>query len=138
MNVINKLTQWASLIGVIGAIGGGFYAWGEFNTRLSAIENKDFIVNETVDLTGVNDKIANVNDKIANIRVETIDRIKAIEEKLENESETDISAIQNDISELKDSVTQAMKDIEIQAKINELQDSKIEQVRLKATNPLAN
>ena len=138
MNVINKLTQWASLIGVIGAIGGGFYAWGEFNTRLSAIENKDFIVNETVDLTGVNDKIANVNDKIANIRVETIDRIKAIEEKLENESETDISAIQNDISELKDSVTQAMKDIEIQAKINELQDQKIEQVRLKATNPLAN
>jgi septal ring factor EnvC (AmiA/AmiB activator) len=138
MKIIDKLSTYASLIGVIGAIGGGFYAWGEFNTRLSAIENKDFIVNETVDLTGVNDKIANVNDKIANIRVETIDRIKAIEEKLENESETDISAIQNDISELKDSVTQAMKDIEIQAKINELQDSKIEQVRLKATNPLAN
>ncbi len=85
MNVINKLTQWASLIGVIGAIGGGFYAWGEFNTRLSAIENKDFVVNETVDLT-------DVNDKIANIRVETIDRIKAIEEKLENESETDIAS----------------------------------------------
>ena len=40
MNLINKLTQWASLIGVIGAIGGGFYAWGEFNTRLSAIKAK--------------------------------------------------------------------------------------------------
>ena len=131
MNVINKLTQWASLIGVIGAIGGGFYAWGEFNTRLSAIENKDFIVNETVDLT-------DVNDKIANIRVETIDRIKAIEEKLENESETDIGAIQADITEIKDTLTKAMKDIEIQAKVNELQDQKIEQVRLKATNPLAN
>ena len=25
-------------IGVIGAIGGGFYTWGEFNNRLSAIE----------------------------------------------------------------------------------------------------
>ena len=131
MNVINKLTQWASLIGVIGAIGGGFYAWGEFNTRLSAIENKDFIVNETVDLT-------DVNDKIANIRVETIDRIKAIEEKLENESETDIGAIQADITEIKDTLTKAIKDIEIQAKVNELQDQKIEQVRLKATNPLAN
>ena len=131
MNVINKLTQWASLIGVIGAIGGGFYAWGEFNTRLSAIENKDFIVNETVDLT-------DVNDKIANIRVETIDRIKAIEEKLANESETDIGAIQADITEIKDTLTKAMKDIEIQAKVNELQDQKIEQVRLKATNPLAN
>ena len=131
MNVINKLTQWASLIGVIGAIGGGFYAWGEFNTRLSAIENKDFIVNETVDLT-------DVNDKIANIRVETIDRIKAIEEKLANESETDIGAIQSDIADIKDILTKATKDIEIQAKVNELQDSKIEAVRLKATNPLAN
>jgi hypothetical protein len=131
MNVINKLTQWASLIGVIGAIGGGFYAWGEFNTRLSAIENKDFVVNQTVDLT-------DVNDKIANIRVETIDRIKAIEEKLENESETDISAIQTDISALKDTILKATKDIEIQSKVNELQDQKIEQVRLKATNPLAN
>ena len=131
MNVINKLTQWASLIGVIGAIGGGFYAWGEFNTRLSAIEKKDFVVNETVYLT-------DVNDKIANIRVETIDRIKAIEEKLENESETDIGAIQADITEIKDTLTKAMKDIEIQAKVNELQDQKIEQVRLKATNPLAN
>jgi|TARA_B100001248_G_scaffold81197_1_gene59045 hypothetical protein len=131
MNVINKLTQWASLIGVIGAIGGGFYAWGEFNTRLSAIENKDFIVNETVDLT-------DVNDKIANIRVETIDRIKAIEEKLANESETDIGAIQSDIADMKDTLTKAIKDIEIQAKVNELQDQKIEQVRLKATNPLAN
>ena len=131
MNVINKLTQWASLIGVIGAIGGGFYAWGEFNTRLSAIENKDFVVNETVDLT-------DVNDKIANIRVETIDRIKAIEEKLANESETDIGAIQSDIADIKDTLTKATKDIEIQAKVNELQDQKIEQVRLKATNPLAN
>ena len=131
MNVINKLTQWASLIGVIGAIGGGFYAWGEFNTRLSAIENKDFVVNETVDLT-------DVNDKIANIRVETIDRIKAIEEKLETVSVTVIGAIQADITEIKDTLTKAMKDIEIQAKVNELQDQKIEQVRLKATNPLAN
>ncbi len=26
---MNKLTQWGSLIGVICAIGGGFYAWGE-------------------------------------------------------------------------------------------------------------
>ena len=42
MKIIDKLSTYASLIGVIGAIGGGFYAWGEFNTRLSAIENKDF------------------------------------------------------------------------------------------------
>ena len=46
--MIQKLTNYASIIGVIGAIGGGFYAWGEFNTRLDAIENKEFVVNETV------------------------------------------------------------------------------------------
>tara|TARA_B100001057_G_scaffold200649_1_gene201371 strand:- start:608 stop:1003 length:396 start_codon:yes stop_codon:yes gene_type:complete len=131
MKIIDKLTTYASLIGVIGAIGGGFYAWGEFNTRLSAIENKDFVINQKVDLT-------DVNDKIANIRVETIDRIKTIEEKLEAESETDLSSIKADIGELKESISKAMKDIEIQSKINELQDSKIEAVRLKATNPLAN
>ena len=86
MKIIDKLSTYASLIGVIGAIGGGFYAWGEFNTRLSAIENKDFTINEVVDLTPV-------KDKIANIRVEVIDRIKAIEEKLEESSDEGIGAI---------------------------------------------
>ena len=88
MKIIDKLTTYASLIGVIGAIGGGFYAWGEFNTRLSAIENKDFVVNETVDLTPV-------NDKIANIRVEVIDRIKVIEEKMSSESDQGIKVLMN-------------------------------------------
>lgn len=131
MNVINKLTQWASLIGVIGAIGGGFYAWGEFNTRLSAIENKDFVVNETVDLTPV-------NDKIANIRVEVIDRIKVIEEKMSSESDQGINELWADVEELWAEMAEAQKDIAIVEKENELQDSKIEQIRLKATNPLAN
>tara|TARA_Y100000592_G_scaffold99917_1_gene177769 strand:+ start:671 stop:1066 length:396 start_codon:yes stop_codon:yes gene_type:complete len=131
MNVINKLTQWASLIGVIGAIGGGFYAWGEFNTRLSAIENKDFVVNETVDLTGV-------NDKIADIRVEVIDRIKIIEDKMSSESDQGINELWADVEELWAEMAEAQKDIAIVQKENELQDSKIEQIRIKATNPLAN
>ena len=38
-NLMDKLTTYAiSLVGVVTAVGGGFYAWGEFNTRLSAIE----------------------------------------------------------------------------------------------------
>ena len=131
MKIIDKLTTYASLIGVIGAIGGGFYAWGEFNTRLSAIENKDFVVNETVDLTGV-------NDKIANIRVEVIDRIKVIEEKMSSESDQGINELWADVEELWAEMAEAQKDIAIVEKENELQDSKIEQIRLKATNPLAN
>ena len=142
MKIIDKLSTYASLIGVIGAIGGGFYAWGEFNTRLSAIENKDFTINEVVDLTPV-------NDKIANIRVEVIDRIKAIEEKLEESSDEGIGAIELDLeelqlevteglSEIKESLSDIKKDVEIVKKENELQDSKLEAVRLKTVNPLAN
>tara|TARA_B100000530_G_scaffold326307_1_gene264960 strand:+ start:652 stop:981 length:330 start_codon:yes stop_codon:yes gene_type:complete len=62
--IISKLSGYAALVGVIGVIGGGFMAWGEFQTRLSAIENKEFVVNETVDLSGVNDKIEKLKDDV--------------------------------------------------------------------------
>jgi|TARA_R100001443_G_scaffold112966_1_gene127097 NAD(P)-dependent dehydrogenase (short-subunit alcohol dehydrogenase family) len=55
--MFSKLSSYAALIGVVGAIGGGFMAWGEFNNRIAQLENKEFVVNETVDLTDVNDKI---------------------------------------------------------------------------------
>ena len=131
MKIIDKLSTYASLIGVIGAIGGGFYAWGEFNTRLSAIENKDYVVNQTVDLTPV-------NDKIANIRVEVIDRIKLIEDKMSSESDEGINELWADVEEIWEELKEAQKDVAIVKKENELQDSKIEQIRLKSTNPLAN
>ena len=53
-DLINKLRTYAALVGVIGAIGGGFYAWGEFNTRLNAVENVSY---ESVDLTNIHDRI---------------------------------------------------------------------------------
>ena len=37
--VIDKLSTYAALVGVVAAIGGGFYAWGEFNSRLNATES---------------------------------------------------------------------------------------------------
>ena len=40
MKVIDKLSTYAALLGVISAIGGGFYAWGEFNNRISVLEKK--------------------------------------------------------------------------------------------------
>ena len=55
--MFSKLSSYAALIGVVGAIGGGFMAWGEFNNRIAQLENKEFVVNETVDLTDVNDKM---------------------------------------------------------------------------------
>ena len=68
MKIVEKLSTYAALIGVIGAIGGGFYTWGQFNLRLDQIESKEFVVNETVDLSPM-------EEKIANLKVELIDRI---------------------------------------------------------------
>ena len=58
--IFNKLASYAALVGVIGAIGGGFMAWGEFNNRIAQLEDKEFTVNETVDLSGVNQKMENI------------------------------------------------------------------------------
>ena len=117
MKIIDKLTTYASLIGVIGAIGGGFYAWGEFNTRLSSIESG-----------------GNVNE----LKVDMVDRISAIENRLASDSEEGIDEIWDDVEEIQKLLNDIKKDVAIVKKENELQDQKIEQVRIKATNPLAN
>ena len=68
--MFSKLSSYAALIGVIGAIGGGFMAWGEFNNRIAQLENKEFIVNETVDLSGINQKIEDVIKAIEAVKAD--------------------------------------------------------------------
>ena len=58
--IFNKLASYAALVGVIGAIGGGFMARGEFNKRIAQLQDKEFVVNETVDLSCVNQKMENI------------------------------------------------------------------------------
>ena len=58
--MFSKLSSYAALLGVIVAIGGGFMAWGEFNNRIAQLEDKEFIVNETVDLSSTNEKIETI------------------------------------------------------------------------------
>ena len=118
--MIQKLTNYASIIGVIGAIGGGFYAWGEFNTRLDGIENKEFVVNETVDL-------APVNEKISDLEVEILDRMSALEDEWmarDNDSNddilNDIAGVQLEIKSLIDKIGNA--DRQLQLNIVELSD----------------
>ena len=49
--IVDKLSTYAALIGVIATIGGGFYAWGEFNTRLSSIEGSNVdIIRELMEM----------------------------------------------------------------------------------------
>ena len=160
MKVIDKLSTYAALIGVVTAIGGGFYAWGEFNNRISVLEKKKFVVNETVALDPV-------NDKISSLEVELIDRIAAVEDKIKPQDMTwvlqahidireDIAKIREEIAaldipkptnlkplnkaikELENKISELSKQTAIVSKENELQDILIEEIKTKANNPLAN
>ena len=62
--IISKLSGYAALVGVIGAIGGGFMAWGEFNNRIAQLEDKEYVVNQEVDLTDITKEIERVKADI--------------------------------------------------------------------------
>ena len=77
MKIIEKLSTYAALIGVIGAIGGGFYTWGQFNSRLDAIEKKP-----VVNLTPLKNGLKDTNSNLSEVKVDLIDRIAQVEEKI--------------------------------------------------------
>ena len=153
MKVIDKLSTYAALIGVVSAIGGGFYAWGEFNNRISVLEKKKFVVNQTVDLNPV-------NEKISSLEVDILDRISDVEEKikptdltgvlqsianvreemasLDIPDEVDLSPVNKSIKELEEKIAELKQKVAIVSKENELQDVLIEEIKTKANNPLAN
>ena len=106
MKIIEKLSTYAALIGVIGAIGGGFYTWGQFNLRLDQIENKEFVVNETVDLSGVDSSINEINVKLKELETQIISMDNNVLDDLRN----DIAGNSNDMK----SITQdIIKDIKV-------------------------
>ena len=51
--IFNKLASYAALAGVLGAIGGGIMARGEFNNRIAQLENTEFVINQEVDLSDI-------------------------------------------------------------------------------------
>jgi hypothetical protein len=157
MKVIDKLSTYAALIGVVSAIGGGFYAWGEFSNRISVLEKKKFVVNETVNLDPI-------NEKISNLEVDLIDRIKKVDDKI---TPVDLTSVFKEIGKVKEQIAmlpkpanlkpllESLKELEeyaweleedieelskqtaIVSKENELQDILIEEIKTKANNPLA-
>ena len=153
MKVIDKLSTYASLVGVVCASGGGFYAWGEFNTRLDVLEKKKFVINKTVDLDPI-------NEKISSLEVDILDRISDVEEKikptdltgvlksiadvreemasLDIPDEVDLSPVNKSIKELEEKIAELKQEVAIVSKENELQDVLIEEIKTKANNPLAN
>ena len=167
MKIIDKLSTYAALIGVVSAIGGGFYAWGEFNTRLSAIEDEP-----PINLTPLKDGLKETNKNLSEAKIDLIDRIKKVDDKIKpvnltsvyekiNEVETkikdpDLSNVFKEIAKVREelagldipekvdlsSVIEALQKLEkavaIVQKENQVQDAMIEEIKLKANNPLAN
>ena len=167
MKIIEKLSTYAALLGVIGAIGGGFYTWGQFNTRLDAIE-----ATPSVDLSPLVAKDKELSKKIdeallyANeYKVDLIDRIKKVDDKIVPVNLTkvfaEIGKVREQIAmlpepanlqpildslqaleeygwELEEDIEELSKQVAIVKKENELQDILIEELKQNANNPLAN
>jgi len=165
MKIVEKLSTYAALIGVIGAIGGGFYTWGQFNTRLDAIESAP-----SVDLSPLKEKDKELNAKVDSAllyaneyKVDLIDRIAKVEEQIKPTDLTlvfkEIGKIREQIAmlpertnlqpileqlqmleeygwELEEDVEELSKQVAIVAKENELQDIQIQEVKTLNSNPL--
>jgi hypothetical protein len=182
MKIIEKLSTYAALIGVIGAIGGGFYTWGQFNSRLDAIEKKP-----VVSLTSLKQKDKELTKQFDEVllyaneyKVDLIDRIAKVEEKivktdltyvfkeiakvreemalLDIPDDVDLKPISKKLATLSEeliritatipkvislqpllkAIGELEKGVAIALKENELQNILIEEIKLKAGNPLSN
>ena len=165
MKIMDKLSTYAALLGVIGAIGGGFYTWGQFNSRLDAIESTP-----TVNLSSLKEKDKELASKVdeallyANeYKVDLIDRINKVEEQIKPTDLTlvfkEIGKIREQIAmlperanlkpileqlqmleeygwELEEDIEELSTDVAIVKKENEVQDAQIEEIKLQSKNPL--
>ena len=165
MKIMDKLSTYAALLGVIGAIGGGFYTWGQFNSRLDAIE-----ATPPVNLAPLVAKDKELNAKVDSAllyaneyKVDLIDRIAKVEEKIKPVDLTlvfkEIGKIREQIAmlpepanlkplleqlqmleeygwELEEDLEELSKQLAITSKENEVQDAQIEEIKLQSKNPL--
>ena len=167
MKIIEKLSTYAALLGVIGAIGGGFYTWGQFNSRIDAIEsapavNLSPLVAKDKELSGkIDEALLYANE----YKVDLIDRIKKVDDKIVPVNLTkvfaEIGKVREQIAmlpepanlqplldslqaleeygwELEEDIEELSKQVAIVKKENELQDILIEEMKTRANNPLAN
>jgi len=165
MKIMDKLSTYAALLGVIGAIGGGFYTWGQFNSRLDAIESTPPV--NLQPLIAKDKELGKQFDEVllyANeYKVDLIDRIAKVEEQIKPTDLTlvfkEIGKIREQIAmlpepanlkplierlkmleeygwELEEDIEQLSKDVAIVKKENEVQDAQIEEIKLQAKNPL--
>jgi len=132
-NLMDKLSTYAALVGVIGAIGGGFYTWGEFNNRLNAVEG---VEQAQYDLSGIDQNksdIAVINEKIGKL---DLSGIAVVEEKAKGNTAS-IKENEEWIEEVEIKANATAKENAVLKKELELLKLEIQELKLKSKNPLA-
>jgi polyhydroxyalkanoate synthesis regulator phasin len=156
-NLVTKLSSIAALLGVLGAIGAGFVQYGKLTAKITELDKRKAVINQSVDLDPL-------HEKISALEVDLIDRIKAGDKEVEAKikpqdlssliksiqevreqvaslnipKETDLKPLNEAIKELENKISKLDTDVKIVQKENQLQDILIEEIKTKANNPLAN
>ena len=159
-SLVTKLSSVAALLGVLGAIGAGFVQYGKLTAKIEELDNRKAVINQSVDLGPINAKVDEALLYANEYKVDLIDRIKKVEDKikpidlttvfkeiakvreelamLDIPKETNLEPLNKAIKELENKISKLDTDVKIVQKENQLQDVLIEEIKIKANNPLAN
>ena len=159
-NLVTKLSSIAALLGVLGAIGAGFVQYGKLTAKIQELDNRKAVINQSVDLGPINAKVDEALLYANEYKVDLIDRIKKVEDKikpidlttvfkeiakireelamLDIPKETNLEPLNKAIKELENKISDLDTDVKIVQKENQLQDILIEEIKTKANNPLVN
>jgi len=155
-NMVTKLSSVAALLGVVGAIGAGFVQYGKVMAKIDELDNRKAVINETVDLSPL-------EERISILEVDVIDRINEVEEQIKPVDLTlvfkEIGKVREQIAllpepanlkpireslkeleeyawELEEDIEQLSKDVAVFKKENELQNILIEEFKALNSNHL--
>ena len=126
----DQLAGIAALVAAIVAIGGGFIKYGEIVTKLDAIEARE---QTTVDTSAIESSIAVLEEKVSNLEnVDTSHTHKLIDHK------HNLVDHKHDLVEHDHPVDHGHTKTLINEKEIDLLKVQIEEIKVKASNPLAN
>ena len=138
MKIMDKLSTYAALLGVIGAIGGGFYTWGQFNSRLDAIESEPPV--NLQPLVEKDKELAKQFDEVllyANeYKVDLIDRIKKVDDRIQP---VDLTVVFKEIGKVREQIAMIdiPEDVDLKPISKELKRLSEELIRIASTIPKA-
>ena len=133
----DQLAGIAALIAAIVAIGGGFIKYGEITTKLDAIEAQE---HSTVDTSGIESAIAVLEEKVSKLEnVDTSHTHELVDHKHDlTDHKHDLVEHKHDLVEHDHPVEHSHTKPLVNSKEIELLKIQIEEIKVKATNPLAN